>query len=133
ERAGRALVVAVAAYGVATIVFGLSRWFPLSIAAYMAVGMADQVSVVMRGTAIQLSDRKSTRLNSSHVSISYAVFCLKKKKVIRCTDCTTRGLSTTQNGLSYSRLLLIYTLTPTCSINPSTLTCRTSKTMRLTH
>src|SRR5699024_12842958 len=28
------------------------------------------------------SDRKSTRLNSSHVSISYAVFCLKKKKHI---------------------------------------------------
>src|SRR5690242_21242142 len=26
------------------------------------------------------SDRKSTRLNSSHMSISYAVFCLKKKK-----------------------------------------------------
>src|SRR5438067_6667583 len=28
----------------------------------------------------QYADRKSTRLNSSHVSISYAVFCLKKKK-----------------------------------------------------
>src|SRR5437868_14044876 len=28
------------------------------------------------------TDRKSTRLNSSHVSISYAVFCLKKKKTI---------------------------------------------------
>src|SRR5699024_12530935 len=28
----------------------------------------------------KISDRKSTRLNSSHVSISYAVFCLKKKK-----------------------------------------------------
>src|SRR5437868_15369929 len=28
----------------------------------------------------QNTDRKSTRLNSSHVSISYAVFCLKKKK-----------------------------------------------------
>src|SRR5690349_22626367 len=27
------------------------------------------------------ADRKSTRLNSSHVEISYAVFCLKKKKV----------------------------------------------------
>src|SRR5437868_8446204 len=27
-------------------------------------------------------DRKSTRLNSSHVSISYAVFCLKKKKLM---------------------------------------------------
>src|SRR5690606_41900884 len=29
---------------------------------------------------ISTSDRKSTRLNSSHVKISYAVFCLKKKK-----------------------------------------------------
>src|SRR5437868_11303250 len=28
---------------------------------------------------VDLADRKSTRLNSSHVSISYAVFCLKKK------------------------------------------------------
>src|SRR5690554_7573393 len=31
-------------------------------------------------TALKLRDRKSTRLNSSHVRISYAVFCLKKKK-----------------------------------------------------
>src|SRR5690349_23041324 len=30
-------------------------------------------------------DRKSTRLNSSHVEISYAVFCLKKKKNFRST------------------------------------------------
>src|SRR2546429_5965083 len=30
-----------------------------------------------------LKDRKSTRLNSSHGYISYAVFCLKKKKIIR--------------------------------------------------
>src|SRR5690348_18212437 len=31
-------------------------------------------------------DRKSTRLNSSHPSISYAVFCLKKKKIRRSKD-----------------------------------------------
>src|SRR5699024_11981895 len=31
---------------------------------------------------LRKQDRKSTRLNSSHVSISYAVFCLKKKKKI---------------------------------------------------
>src|SRR6266850_3944473 len=31
------------------------------------------------------SDRKSTRLNSSHLVISYAVFCLKKKKNIKIT------------------------------------------------
>src|SRR5205814_10482403 len=32
------------------------------------------------GVAFKLEDRKSTRLNSSHLGISYAVFCLKKKK-----------------------------------------------------
>src|SRR5690606_41628678 len=33
-------------------------------------------------------DRKSTRLNSSHVKISYAVFCLKKKNVcVSCCSC----------------------------------------------
>src|SRR3712207_8077078 len=31
-------------------------------------------------------DRKSTRLNSSHANISYAVFCLKKKKIFRVGD-----------------------------------------------
>src|SRR5436309_11876456 len=32
------------------------------------------------GVGVEAQDRKSTRLNSSHVKISYAVFCLKKKK-----------------------------------------------------
>src|SRR5699024_11380814 len=36
-----------------------------------------------RGADWDRRDRKSTRLNSSHVSISYAVFCVKKKKVRR--------------------------------------------------
>src|SRR5207245_7339265 len=42
------------------------------------------------GELLQLAggvgDRKSTRLNSSHGSISYAVFCLKKKKASRSAD-----------------------------------------------
>src|SRR5699024_11932886 len=42
-----------------------------------ADGDGAQSVQVVRGN---ISDRKSTRLNSSHVSISYAVFCLKKKK-----------------------------------------------------
>src|SRR5437868_2223265 len=37
--------------------------------------------IVRTGRRIPGVDRKSTRLNSSHVSISYAVFCLKKKKM----------------------------------------------------
>src|SRR5699024_12106625 len=36
--------------------------------------------LVQQQQVAALLDRKSTRLNSSHVSISYAVFCLKKKK-----------------------------------------------------
>ncbi len=55
RRVGRALLLTVAAFGLLTIVFGLSRWFPLSVAVYMLIGMADQVSVVMRQTTIQLS------------------------------------------------------------------------------
>src|SRR5690242_21004325 len=35
----------------------------------------------------QGADRKSTRLNSSHMSISYAVFCLKKKKKKKKNQC----------------------------------------------
>src|SRR5690606_41606404 len=37
----------------------------------------------MKGDHIHVTDRKSTRLNSSHVKISYAVFCLKKKSKLR--------------------------------------------------
>src|SRR5699024_12296361 len=41
------------------------------------------LGLATKGAREQVStlDRKSTRLNSSHVSISYAVFCLKKKKI----------------------------------------------------
>src|SRR5205085_3874124 len=39
------------------------------------------LSLITTGSGVQgLQDRKSTRLNSSHSQISYAVFCLKKKK-----------------------------------------------------
>src|SRR3712207_8016324 len=40
------------------------------------------------GPALGPGDRKSTRLNSSHANISYAVFCLKKKKKIQNTSDT---------------------------------------------
>src|SRR5690348_7306309 len=43
------------------------------------IGLTDLVKRPTKGVE-ELKDRKSTRLNSSHPSISYAVFCLKKKK-----------------------------------------------------
>src|SRR5207249_7470774 len=49
---------------------------------------ADLCQWVVRRRTTQ--DRKSTRLNSSHVSISYAVFCLKKKKQIKPNQIRTR-------------------------------------------
>src|SRR5439155_25857316 len=48
----------------------------LSLSLILPVTTAAQVNDI----ATQAEDRKSTRLNSSHVAISYAVFCLKKKK-----------------------------------------------------
>lgn len=54
QQLGRTMMVSVAIYGVATIAFGASRSFPLSIALYALVGMADSVSMVMRQTTLQL-------------------------------------------------------------------------------
>src|SRR2546427_4504269 len=58
--------------------FGLLQW---------AAGSA--MTVVGGGSPLQ-QDRKSTRLNSSHSQISYAVFCLKKKKKRRQTNKTLK-------------------------------------------
>src|SRR5439155_6171505 len=45
-----------------------------------AVGIALGLARAPGWATLEVQDRKSTRLNSSHVAISYAVFCLKKKK-----------------------------------------------------
>jgi MFS family permease len=55
KHTGRTLLISVAAFGLATIAFGLSQSLLLSILTYAAVGAADQVSVVMRLNTIQLS------------------------------------------------------------------------------
>jgi MFS family permease len=70
-RAGPALLWAVAVYGLATVGFGLSRSFPLSVALYMLAGAADQVSVVMRQTAIQLSTPDALRGRVSAVNMIF--------------------------------------------------------------
>jgi len=51
-RAGRTLLVAVAGFGVATIVFGLSRSFALSLAMLVVLGALDNISVVVRSTLV---------------------------------------------------------------------------------
>jgi MFS family permease len=54
RRAGMAFVWSVAGFGLAIVVFGVSTWFWLSLAALMVAGALDNVSVVIRGTVVQL-------------------------------------------------------------------------------
>src|SRR5438874_10749585 len=54
------------------------------------VDLVDHPARVVPVGRLDAEDRKSTRLNSSHVEISYAVFCLKKKKNIYSNDTTYR-------------------------------------------
>src|SRR5256885_10121919 len=58
---------------------------PRGVATVVIVVIESRVGEEEGGVA---QDRKSTRLNSSHLVISYAVFCLKKKKKIPFVLCT---------------------------------------------
>src|SRR5690606_40829734 len=57
---------------------------------------------------VRLLNRKSTRLNSSHVKISYAVFCLKKKNGRYC-DANNLGNNILDNRKDYSIYILVFT------------------------
>src|SRR5690606_32673608 len=69
--------------GIAMDNWFLQTWFTDGVriiwyvAAYVPVGLP-----VLKEAVESIGDRKSTRLNSSHVKISYAVFCLKKKTLL---------------------------------------------------
>jgi MFS family permease len=54
RRVGVTMMTAVAGFGLATIVFGISRWFPLSMAALVCLGATDMISVVTRQSLVQL-------------------------------------------------------------------------------
>src|SRR5437867_8189219 len=65
-----------------------------------------------RSSAGDQADRKSTRLNSSHRTISYAVFCLKKKKktmnIIRRNDIYIKSeLTTDHSSFSNTQIVIV--------------------------
>src|SRR5438445_8756529 len=66
--------------GFTTKVVFISTEDPNLNAGRILVRMSHGGQSVPLGTIVRREDRKSTRLNSSHANISYAVFCLKKKK-----------------------------------------------------
>src|SRR5436190_11998325 len=57
-----------------------------------------------RNTGDHLTDRKSTRLNSSHTVISYAVFCLKKKKKKKKINKKSKHTNKKINSIKQSRI-----------------------------
>ena len=71
RRAGPILLVCVALFGVATIVFGLSRHFGLSLAALVVLGATDMVSVVIRSTVVQLRTPHEMRGRVSAVNMVF--------------------------------------------------------------
>jgi MFS family permease len=68
RHAGALMFIGVAIYGVATVVFGLSRSLPLSLGALMVVGASDMVSVVIRSSMLQLATPASMRGRVSAVN-----------------------------------------------------------------
>jgi MFS family permease len=68
QRAGRALLLAVGGFGMATIVFGLSRNFALSMTMLIVIGAFDNISVVVRHTLVQLLTPDSMRGRVSAVN-----------------------------------------------------------------
>lgn len=66
QKAGRAMLWAVAGFGLSTIVFGLSRWFWLSFLMLFICGIVDTISVVVRHTLVQLltPDEKRGRVSA---------------------------------------------------------------------
>jgi MFS family permease len=71
RRAGPLMFGAVAVFGVATVVFGLSTSFPVSFAALAVLGASDMVSVVVRSTLIQLSTPDAMRGRVSAVNFLF--------------------------------------------------------------
>jgi MFS family permease len=71
KKAGDTMLVAVAIFGIATIVFGLSRSFVLSLVALTVSGAADMVSVVVRLTLVQLSTPPEMRGRVSAVNMAF--------------------------------------------------------------
>src|SRR5690625_7023904 len=64
----------------------------------IGAGLPIWLLISTRYTLSNSADRKSTRLNSSHVAISYAVFCLKKKKCTRRRSTPVGWLRATRRG-----------------------------------
>jgi len=68
RRVGRVMFAAVAVFGLTTLVFGVSRWLPLSMLALVLLGASDMISVVIRTSLVQLDTPDAMRGRVSAVN-----------------------------------------------------------------
>jgi MFS family permease len=98
RHAGKSLIWAVIGFGLATIVFGFSRWFPLSVAMLFMTGAMDNISVVVRQSLIQLLTPDEMRgrvsaINGMFISISNEVGDIESGTVAQLFSPTISAVS----------------------------------------
>ncbi len=113
QRAGPTLLVVVAVFGVCMVVFGLSRWFALSIAALAIAGFADLISVNIRSTTVGLITPNELRgrvnaVEMVFISASNELGAFESGAVAALVGTVTSvvagGIATVAIALSWTRL-----------------------------
>jgi len=105
KHAGRAMLWAVAGFGGATILFGISQWFWLSMAAMFLVGACDNISVIVRHTLVQVMTPDSMRGRVSAVNNIFIVSSndlggFESGATARIFDSLSAGFGWTEPGLA---------------------------------
>src|SRR5262249_8470730 len=104
RHAGRSLLLAVTGFGISTVIFGLSRSFPLSVAMLLLTGAPDTVSLVLRHWLIQLLTPDEMRgrvsaVNGMFISISNEVGDIESGSV---AEAARTVLGSTTAGATFS-------------------------------
>lgn len=113
QRAGPWLIAAVLVYGAAMVSFGVSRWFPLSVATLAIAGMADEISMVARSAIVQLStpDHMRGRVSSINMIFIGASNQLGAMESGFVAALTTATFSVVSGGIACIAVLLVVAFT----------------------
>lgn len=102
RKAGRSLIIAVIIFGLATVAFGLSRWFWFSVLMLFTCGFADNISVIVRHTLVQLLTPDDMRgrvssVNNLFIGTSNELGGFESGLV---SQCTTPVVSVVSGGIA---------------------------------
>jgi MFS family permease len=120
-RIGRVLLGCVALFGAATVVFGMSRSLPLSLAALAVLGAADMVSVVVRSTVVQLHTPPAMRGRVSAVHMLFVAGSSSLGELESGATAAWLGAvpAVVLGGLGTIAVVVIFAIAPTSSTSRS--------------